>query len=109
MARCTKFIGLSPKAKEFLTKYNSKELCRYHMTEGMFDESLMGGIYEVTLQRKGIYSYPGNIYYEDYKATFIEVVQAEIWSGGPCIFTCLENIRTKEVIELWTDEELNQY
>lgn len=107
MARTTQYIGLSSRAWEFLNNHNYKILCEYHMTEGMFDEPIKGGIYECTLQREGMYSCPDNRYMEDYIVTCIEVVQAMPWSSGPMIFTCLKDIHSDEKIGLWTDEEIN--
>jgi hypothetical protein len=107
MSRTTQFIGLSSETWNFLRDHKYKQLCEYHMTEGMFDESVMGSIYECTLEREGMYSCPDNEYMEEYKVTLVEVVQAEPWSSGPCIFTCLKNIQTEEKIGLWSDEEIN--
>ena len=107
MSRNTQYIGLSSEAWDFLEKHKYKQLCEYHMTEGMFDEPVMGSIYECTLEREGIYSLPGNEYMEEYKETFVEIVQAMPWSGGPCIFTCLKHITIEEYIGLWSDEEMN--
>lgn len=106
MSRTTQFIGLSPRAEEFLNTYNSKKLCAYYMTEGMFDEPIMGGIYECILQRSGQYSCPNNEYMDNYKKTYIEVVQAEPWSSGVMIFTCLKDVETNILIGTWTEEEI---
>ncbi len=104
--RMTQYIGLSQKAIDFLEKHNSVKLCNYHMTKGMFNEPIMGAIYECTLQRKGMYSCPSNEYMENYKEVFVEVVQAEVWSSGPMIFTCLQKLNTNERIGEWTEEEI---
>jgi len=106
MSRTTQFIGLSPKANEFLETHNYKQLCTYHMTEGMFSEPIMGGIYECILQRQGGYSCPGNEYMEHCRETYIEVVQAEPWSSGPMIFTCLKNVQTDVMVGTWAEEEI---
>jgi len=107
MSRTTQFIGLSSNAWNFLKEYKYKQLCEYYMTEGMFDEPVMGSIYECILEREGRYSFPENKYMEEYKETFIEVVQAMPWSSGPCIFTCLKYLAKDEYIGLWSDKEIN--
>lgn len=108
MSRTTQYIGLSPEAWNFLRSHKYRELCIYHMTEGMFDEPVMGAIYECTLEREGMYSCPGNEYTEEYKETYVEVVQAEHWSSGPCIFTCLKRINKDEFVGKWSDEDINK-
>ena len=105
--RCTQFIKLNKEAREFLNKHNGIKLCEYNMTEGMFDETIKGSIYECTLQREGQYSFPGNEYMEDYQDTYIEIVQAEPWSSGPCIFTCLKHIIRDEYIGKWAEEDID--
>ena len=106
MARTTQYIGLSPRAWEILRKGNYKILCEYHMTEGMFNEPVKGGIYECTFQREGMYSCPDNKYMEDYVVTYIEMVQAEPWSSGPMIFTYLKDVQTGVIVGAWTEEEI---
>lgn len=36
-----------------------------------------------------------------------EVVQADPWSSGPCIFLCLEDVATAERLFEWPEEEIN--
>lgn len=107
MARFTQYIGLSPRAWEYLKKYNYKRIYSYEMTEGIAYEPVMGSLYECTIQVLGRWSIPDNEYMEDEKVLYIEVVQAEPWSSGPMIFTQLKNILTGEIVGAWTDEEIN--
>jgi len=107
MARFTQYIGLSPRAWEYLKDNNYKEIYRYEMTEGIAQESVMGSLYECTIQLPGRYSCEVNEYMEDVKVLYIEVVQAEPWSSGPMIFTFLKNILTGGMVGLWTEEEIN--
>ncbi len=99
--RCTQFIGLSKEARDFINKYNGKKLCEYEGNTGMFEEPLMYGIYEVEI--------PYNYYGVEMtrKETYIEITQAEPWSSGSCIFTCLENIITKHRIGKWSEEDID--
>jgi len=106
MARHTQYIGLSPRAWEFLNKHNYKEIYKYKMTEGIANEPVMGCLYECTIKVPGRWSCPDNEYMEDEKTLYIETVQSEIWSGGPMIFTQLKNILTGEIIGAWTEEEM---
>lgn len=94
MARWTQHVGLSPRVQDFLESNDCKELCSYKMTEGMFGESIMGWVYEHLTENQDA-------------ETYMEVVQTEIWSSGPCIFTCLKNLKTGEMIGLWTEKEVN--
>lgn len=43
------------------------------------------------------------------KHTYVEVVQAEPWSSGPCIFTCLMNLGSLKRIGEWSDEDINKW
>lgn len=103
MSRTTQFIGLSSDALDFISKHNGKVLCEYEGNTGMFDEPLMYRIYEVEIP------------YEYYdvpmikKETYVEVTQAEPWSSGPCIFTCLRHISLDRHIGLWSDKDINNY
>jgi hypothetical protein len=107
MARFTQYIGLSPRACEFLEKHKYKEIYRYQMTEGIAQEPVMGGLYECTIQVPGRWCCEGNEYTEDEKVLYIEIVQAEPWSSGPMIFTQLKNILTGKIVGAWTDEEID--
>jgi len=101
MSRTTQFIGLNSEALEFISKNNGKLLCKYEGNTGMFDEPLMYGIYEVEIPYK---------YYDiqmTRKETYVEITQAEPWSSGPCIFTCLKYIISDKYVGLWSDEEIN--
>lgn len=107
MSRTTQFIGLNNEAFEFISNHKGRILCEYYMTEGMFDEPVMGSIYECVLEREGRWSFPENKYKEEYKETFVEVVQAAPWSSGMCIFTCLKYIDREEFVGRWSDEDIN--
>lgn len=106
MARFTQYIGLSPRASEFLKNHNYKQIYSYEMTEGIAQEPVMGNLYECIIQVEGRFSCPGNEYKEDIKTLYIEEVQAEPWSSGPMIFTQLRNILTGKILGSWTDEEI---
>lgn len=72
MSRSTQYIGLNKAAVKFLEEFG--ELVEtYHMTEGMFEEPVRGGIYRLCSGRVAR-----------------EVEQVCPWSSGPMIFTCLE-------------------
>ncbi len=115
MARATQYIGLSSDASKFLRQHNAKVLCEYHMTMGLCQESVMGRIYECDIPVPGIYSYEGNEYMDAKKVVFMEVVQKEIWDGGPMIFTCLRDLNTGQLVGKWLEDILiemgggNQY
>lgn len=68
------------------------------MTEGIVGEPVMGKIYEVW--RKGMY----------HPDTCVEIVQEEIWSAGPMIFTCLMFLPSGQILRQyrWRDEEMSK-
>lgn len=103
MSRTTQFIGLSQEATQFLKVHNAKILCGYTMTHGMFEEEIYGNIYETEHK----YDYYGSEMID--KHTCVEVVQAEPWSSGPCIFTCLMDLGSLKRIGEWSDKEINQW
>lgn len=72
MSRQTNFIGLTDRAEEFVKTLEMIEDSE-HYTAGMFDEKV---------QLRKWLNTDGSI--------LEEVVQAEPWSSGPCIFTCLQ-------------------
>lgn len=108
MARTTQCIGLSSDASKFLRQHNANILCEYHMTIGLCKEPVMGNIYECDIPVSGLYSYEGNEYMDTKKVVFVEVVQEEIWDGGPMIFTCLRNLNTGELVGKWSEQILKE-
>lgn len=101
MSRTTQFIGLSQEAAQFLKEHNAKELCQHVITTGMFEEPIYGTIYDLEFKYDcyGMETVGNNAY--------AEVVQAEPWSSGLCIFTCLMNINTGEKVCQWSQEDIN--
>jgi hypothetical protein len=84
MSRTTQYIGLTDDARDYLKKHaTAQEL--YEMTTGMFNEAIGGNIYDLPVPNG-----PNKRYYAK------EVVQAEPWSSGPMIFTCLELFLEKD-------------
>ena len=71
------------------------------MSEGIAQEKVAGGIYEVDLDDDG--SPCG------FTDTYFEFEYACPWSSGPMIFTSLKNMRTGEVLFPWSDEEIDAY
>lgn len=71
MSRSTQFIGLTDDARAFVGGLEA--IGRYVGAHGMFGEDIELGQWRDA---------DGNRYRE--------VVQADPWSSGPCIFTCLE-------------------
>lgn len=82
--RTTQYIGLKKDARDFLAK-NAVSETREHLTFGMFEESVEGGVWELKVPEG-----PNKAYIAK------EVVCDEVWSSGPMIFTCLELILVKE-------------
>ena len=77
MSRSTQFVGLTKEAQELVSPAYKIEL--YPMTEGMFNETIMGTVYY--LKDKDA---PKDCYWK-----FTEVVQALPSSGGLVILTNL--------------------
>jgi hypothetical protein len=99
MARFTQFFGLSKEAKERVE--DAEIIATYKGTEGIAGEPVEFMIFKV----KNTYDYDG-IEMEDFE-TYAEVMQAEPWSSGPCIFTCLINLRKPaELLYLWDRESI---
>lgn len=71
MGRTTQFVGLTASAAAFTETLEATG--RYVGAHGMFGEDIELGQWRDA---------DGN--------TYREVVQADPWSSGPCIFTCLE-------------------
>lgn len=71
MSRTTQFVGLTTAAQAFTATLET--LDRYVGAHGMFGEDIELGRWRDA---------DGNLY--------TEVKQADPWSSGPCIFTCLE-------------------
>jgi len=84
MSRSTQFIGLNKCAQRFIMECaidNENNRRMYSTVEGMFEE------------KNPLYCWKIKFHPEDEKEyTVEEVVQAEPWSSGPMIFTCLEVI-----------------
>lgn len=99
MARFTQYIGLSPASLEFLAKHKHKEIGKYHMTEGIAYESVVGTIYEITIE--------SNDWPCDDIRTYAEIEDVTPWSSGPMIHTCLRDIRTGEKCFLWKEDEIH--
>ena len=109
--RTTQFIGLSSKAKNFLSENaehdmfkltkNLDEVVRTwsepKRVEGKFSTE---GMFEEKIQLKSFVLKDGRIVHEN--------VQAEIWSSGPMIYTHLVD-NDGEVIEgtNWNEKEFN--
>jgi hypothetical protein len=102
MSRMTQYIGLSTRAHLQIKNAIRTEL--YVMTQGMFEENVMGKIYHMPIIDERVES-----------SIIKEVVQCEIWSSGPMIFTCLKGIVTfksggtmEDNFEecKWTEEEI---
>jgi hypothetical protein len=93
MARSTHFIGLTPKAEEFLKTCTLKE--KYDVATGMFDEEVCD---------LNIYTTPTGELVEEY-------VQCDPWSSGPVIFLSLRTTDGMNSFEEfdWTDEEIDDY
>ena len=78
---------ICPKCKHVLTKRLDKK--RHSQANGMFGEEIP--LYEYTLKN----------------GEFIhEVVQAEPWSSGPCIFLCLQD-KTGKLLCKWPQKEID--
>lgn len=87
--RTTQYIGLTKDAQRFV-KYMAPK--RIVITQGMFDEDVLGCEYVPQMAS----AHEGTI--------FREIVQAEPWSSGPMIFTCLLNTQTGEKMFEWINE-----
>ena len=74
--RTTQFIGLTERAREFVK--DAIILPSTNVTYGMFDEEISLGMWE----KNGFH--------------FVEVVQTEMWSSGPMIFTHLRWINPQQ-------------
>jgi len=88
MSRSTQYIGLTDRAHRFLKEHDSMMSCSENRcTKGMFEEDIPLGTWRITLRKTSpTLGEPAD------QQHFIvrEVVQAEPWSSGPMIFTCLE-------------------
>ena len=78
MSRSTQFIGLTEEATKYVK--DLKTLPSSSHTMGMFDEKLRLRKWEMPKEFKSS---------ERPNACIREIVQAEPWSSGPMIFTCL--------------------
>ena len=81
--RTTQYIGLTSQAIKWVMLALSTE--DYNMTSGMFDEKIIGKIYNMSVP-KGPNS----------KLIAKEELQASPWSSGPMLFTHLHLILIKE-------------
>lgn len=89
VARWTQFVGLPQNASEIVKE--SKVIATFVGTEGLAGEPIRFRIFEDT---RGLVR--------------IEVLQAEIWSSGPVIFTKLIDTWGRTVVE-WDQEEMKNY
>jgi len=79
--RCTQYIGLTDRAKEYVK--DLKEMESDESTHGMFPD-----VEVIKLRRWDVpEKFKGDIWPD---RCIREVVQAVPWSSGPMIFTCLE-------------------
>lgn len=83
MARSTQYIGLTDRAKNWVSN-NSISTENYEMTFGMFGETIEGCIYQLN-----------NPYNSKCIWIVKEVVQMELWSAGAMIFTHLRITSTQ--------------
>lgn len=91
MSRSTQFIGLSDSADEFVSGLEVFGVG--DDTTGMFDEKIPLGQWR---DKNGF--------------IYREVVQTEIWSSGPMIFTCLiKETRPTEFIFKWSEETIQNF
>lgn len=97
MARMTQFVGLPPKASEYIK--NAKVISRFVGTTGIADEPVYLRMFEVEEE--------SDYYGAKFPQTkvYIEVVQAEPWSSGPVIFTRLIDTFGRVVVE-WSEEDI---
>ncbi len=110
MSRSASMYGLTEEAQKFLEeneKRNEKETCE---TCGHTE----GGDIIRKIYNKAHYVYEDFdlhefAYKEPNKPTrFLrEVVQEDVWSGGPCIFLCLRDADGNRTFE-WTDDEMHE-
>lgn len=120
--RTDQYIGLSPRAQEYLEKnalscfvttiieYPKDPVKKTIMSERSVETRLWQTTYDKIEGAFGN-TFPLSEYRLSDGTKIREKVQAEPWSSGPCYFTCLVNKRTGEVIEetKWTEEEINEY
>lgn len=107
--RMTQFVGLHKNAEKWLDENVEKEVYHRcpHCNEplswtlkktyiedvmGMFNEAV-AALYKYTTRNGRVVQ---------------EVIQCEPWSSGPVIFLCLEDIKTKERLFEWSEEEIAQ-
>lgn len=108
----TQYIGLSPSACEFLSKYKHDVIAKWKMTEGIGMEDVMGSIYEVhnyeTTEEYLANLENGMCYAPDSSqpSTWAEVEDICIWSSGPMIHTALRSLRTGEICFRWNKDEI---
>jgi hypothetical protein len=107
--RCTQIIGLTDEALEFLrlnTKPNEIETCPTCGHKKTIKE--FRRIYDAeTGVMHGMFDDGPELWEYDLLDGFTvrEIVQASLWSSGPCIFLCLENERGKKLFE-WSKKEI---
>jgi hypothetical protein len=101
VARWTQYIGLHPKAREYVK--GAKVLATFKGTEGIAGEPVTYSLFEVPFT----YDFYGEEM-TDWR-TYVEVTQAIPWSSGPMIFTCLVDVMTGKKMFEWTKEEIERY
>lgn len=110
--RCTRYIGLSPAARDFLNKYPHRNVGKWVMTEGIEFDLVYGTIYEVddfqTYEDYMADLESGNRYppSSNLPSTYAEVVDVTPWSSGPIIHTALRNLQSGEICFRWKDNEI---
>lgn len=110
--RQTQLIGLNRDADDFLDN-NAKcvevKICKEcgHKTGGGFCMSVYD---EETGVQKGMFEDGPLLHEYELKdgSKVREIVQADPWSSGPCIFLCLQDEDGKMIGE-WDDDEMNRY
>jgi hypothetical protein len=91
--RCTQLRGLTPEATKFLDE-NSKIVVRSKCPhcDGVLSEGIESKVY-ADATSEGMFDDGPMLHQYTLKDGKIvkEIVQATVWSSGPCIFLCLEN------------------
>ena len=120
--RCDQPMGLSDGAHKLLNsapevlKYVETVIREYPAPSLRKEETTrdVKSRYEVEDTDEGYYGMFGDVYkFRRYILTdgrrYVEYMQADPWSSGPCFFLALKDESTGKVVEesLWSDEEIN--
>lgn len=102
MARFTQYHGLTEEARKFLA--DAELVTHFEGTLGIAMEPIHFGIWKKKDKKEE------DDYFPQMEGTYAEIVQAEIWSSGPMIFTCLIDLRhpDKRLFE-WSEAEMKKY